>query len=453
MSASRREFLQTFIPSLALVARPGGVPLDGGRLTPIRPAPGPEAPGAPMDVPAAWRAHFPTLQERVNGRPLAYFDTAATAQRPRQVLDALRAYYEHDNANPSGALHTLARRADGAYDAARRTVARFIHASDPLEIVWTRGTTEGINLVANAWGGANLHQGDEVLLTVAEHASSMLPWRLAAERAGATVRYVDTDDSGRIDIESLRRLLGPRTRVVCFTHVSNVTGHITPAAVVCRLARAAGAMVMIDAAQSVPHFEVNVQELGCDFMAFSGHKMMGPMGIGVLWGRRELLDALPPYQAGSNMAHEVGLDSAEWSPGALKFGAGTPNVSGPVGLAAAIGFIEKIGYAALWRHEQELTKRVLERLPEIPRLRLLGPTEPEERISVFSLSPRGVAPLELMAALDRKGIAVRAGDLAALPLLRRLGTERAIRASFYLYNTTAEVDALFDVLAKNLPGT
>jgi SufS family cysteine desulfurase len=451
VSASRREFLRAFVPSLALVARPGGVPLDDGRFTPR--VPEPEAlDGLPGD-PAAWRAHFPTLQERVGGHPIAYLDTAATAQRPREVLDALRAYYEHDNANPSAALHTLARRADGACEAARRTVARFIHASDPLEVVWTRGTTEGINLVATAWGSANLHGGDEVLLTVAEHASSMLPWRLAAERAGAIVRYIDTDDSGRIDIDSMRRVLGPRTRVVCFTHVSNVTGHITPAAVICRLARAAGAMVMIDAAQSVPHFEVNVQELGCDFLAFSGHKMMGPMGIGVLWGRRELLDRLPPYQAGSNMAHEVGLDSADWSPGALRFGAGTPNVSGPVGLAAAIRFIEAIGYPALWRHEQALTKRVLERLPEIPRLRLLGPAAPEDRVSVFSLSPEGRTPLEVMAALDRHGIAVRAGDLAALPLLRRLGAQRAVRASLYLYNSIAEVDRLFDVLTEYLPGS
>jgi cysteine desulfurase/selenocysteine lyase len=451
VSATRREFLRTFVPSLALAAGPGVLPLDDGTYSPSRTVP--EQEPALTEDPASWRAHFPTLGERVNGRPLTYLDTAATAQRPRQVLDAIRAFYEHDNANPSGALHTLARRANGAYEAARSTVARFIHASDPLEIVWTRGTTEAINLVATTWGSANLREGDEVLLTVAEHASSMLPWRLVAERAGATVRYVDTDDSGRIDLESLRRLLGPRSRVVCFTHVSNVTGHITPAAAVCQLARAAGAMVMIDAAQSVPHFEVNVQQLGCDFLAFSGHKMMGPMGIGALWGRRDLLDALPPYQAGSNMAHEVGLDSAEWSSGALRFGAGTPNVSGPVGLAAAIRFIEAIGFSALWRHEQALTRRVLDRLREIPRLRLLGPAEPEDRVSVFSLSPAGRTPLEVMAALDRHGIAVRAGDLAALPLLRRLGTQRAVRASLYLYNSIAEVDRLFDVLTEYLPGT
>jgi SufS family cysteine desulfurase len=388
------------------------------------------------------------LAQEVHGHSLAYLDTAATALRPRRVLQALRAFDERDNANPSRALHTLARRADAAHEAARSTVARFVHAADPLEIVWTRGTTEAINLVATAWGGANLRAGDEVLLTVAEHASSMLPWQLAARRAGATVRYADTDDSGRIEIESVQRLLGSRTRVVCFTHVSNVTGHIAPAAEVCRLARNTGAMVMIDAAQSVPHFEINVQSLGCDFLAFSGHKMMGPMGIGVLWGRRELLDALPPYQAGSNMAHEVGFDSADWSPGALRFGAGTPNVSGTVGLAAAIDFIEEIGHAALWRHEQALTRHLLGRLRRIRWLRLFGPDEPDNRISVFSLSSEGRTPLEVMAALDQRGIAVRAGELAALPLLRRLGAERAVRTSFYLYNTIAEVDRVCDALEE-----
>lgn len=400
--------------------------------------------------PATWREHFPILWEYVNGHPLLYLDTAATAQRPRQVIDALTAFYTRDNANPSRALHSLARRADALYEAARNTVARFIGASDPLEVVWTRGTTEGINLVATAWGGANLGEGDEVLLTVAEHASSMLPWQLAARRAGAEVKYLEVDDSGRIQVESLERLLSRRTRVLCFAHVSNVTGHIAPAAELCRLAHAAGAMVMIDAAQSVPHFPVDVRQLGCDFLAFSGHKMMGPMGIGVLWGRREALDALPPYQAGSNMAHEVGYDSADWSPGALRFGAGTPNASGPIGLAAAVRFIETIGQEALWRHEQMLTRHMLDRLRGIPRLRLLGPAESEERASVFSLSPSGITPLELIQALDRRGIAMRAGDLAALPLLRRLGTERAARASLYLYNTVEEVDRLFEALALEL---
>lgn len=452
MSTSRRDFLRTLVPSVALTLgsetrRERGAPWSRPPFPLLDPG------EALTDDPATWRKHFPILRQPVNGHPLLYLDTAATAQRPRQVIDALAAFYTHDNANPSRALHSLARRADALYEAARSTVARFIHASDPLEVVWTRGTTEGINLIATAWGNANLRAGDEVLLTVAEHASSMLPWQLAARRAGARVKYLDVDDSGRIQVESLERLLGPRTRVLCFTHVSNVTGHIAPAAELCRLARAAGAMVMIDAAQSVPHFPIDVQQLGCDFLAFSGHKMMGPMGVGVLWGRREALDALPPYQAGSNMAHEVGYDSADWSPGALRFGAGTPNVPGPIGLAAAIGFIETIGPEAFWRHEQALTRHVLDRLRDIPRLRLLGPAEPDGRVSVFSMSPSGMAPLELITRLDRRGIALRAGDLAALPLLRRLGAERAARASFYLYNSVAEVDKLFDALADLLPGS
>jgi cysteine desulfurase/selenocysteine lyase len=449
MSASRRDFLRALLPAMALL--PGALPEQ--TESPWRGSPPPDPNGARdlTQSPATWRKHFPVLRQRVNGQPLIYLDTAATAQRPRQVLEALTSFYTRDNANPSESLHALARQADAEYEAARRTVAGFINAADPLEIVWTRGTTEGMNLVASAWGGANLRAGDEVLLTVAEHASSLLPWRLAAERAGAMVRYADVDESGRLTVEGIARRLSSRTRVVCFPHVSNVTGHIAPAAEICRRAHAAKAMVMIDAAQSVPHFGVDVQQLGCDFMAFSGHKMMGPMGIGVLWGRRELLDALPPYQAGSNMAHEVTFDSVDWSEGAFRFGAGTPNVSGPVGLAAAIRFLEAIGYTALWQHEQALTRHFLDRLREIPRLRLLGPVEPDRRVSVFSLDPAGMTPLELMAALDRRGIAVRAGDMAALPLLRRLGAERALRASLFLYNTPAEVDRLFDILAEQLP--
>jgi len=451
MSASRRDFLRALLPSMALLP---GTLLEHGE-SPRRGFLPPAADREPdlTDDPDTWRRHFPVLGQRVNGHPLVFFDTAATAQRPTQVLEALTSFYARDNANPSQALHALARRADAEYEAARRTVARFINAADPLEIVWTRGTTEGMNLVASAWGGANLRTGDEVLLTVAEHASSLLPWRLATERAGAVVRYADVDESGRITVEGIARRLSSRTRVVCFPHVSNVTGHIAPAAEICRRAHAAKAMVMIDAAQSVPHFGVDVQQLGCDFMAFSGHKMMGPMGIGVLWGRRELLDAMPPYQAGSNMAHGVTFDTVDWSEGAFRFGAGTPNVSGPVGLAAAIRFLEAIGYSALWQHEQTLTRHFLDRLREIPRLRLLGPAEPDGRVSVFSLSPTGIAPLELMAALDRRGIAVRAGDMAALPLLRRLGAQRAVRASLYLYNSNAEVDRLFDVLTEYLPGS
>jgi cysteine desulfurase / selenocysteine lyase len=440
VSQSRRRFLSALGPDLALLLAVGDEAWSMPQWNVPERRPSSDA--------ASWRRHFPALDQRVNGRPLVYLDSAATAQRPRAVIDQLTRFYGHDNANPSATLHTLARRADAAFQAARTTVARFINAADPLEIVWTRGTTEGINLVATAWGGAELRQGDEIVLTVAEHASAMLPWQLAARRAGATIRYLDVDDEGRLDPAGLDRLLSTRTRLVAFTHVSNVTGAISPARELCRRARAAGARVMIDAAQSAPHFPIDVQDLSCDFLAFSGHKVMGPMGSGVLWVRRELLDAMPPYQAGSNAAHGVGYDSADWSPGGLRFGAGTPNAAGAIGLAAAIGFLQAIGPEALWKHEQLLVGAMLQGFEEVPRLRLLGPTSAADRISLFSFHDPAQAPLDLVERLDRQGIAIRAGDLAALPLLQRLGVDRAARASLYLYNSPADVRRLFEILVE-----
>ena len=395
-----------------------------------------------------WRSQFPALAQNVNGFPLAYLDTAATAQRPSIVTKAVVDFYERDNANPGRTLHTLARRADTDYENSRGTAATFINAADPLEIVFTRGTTEGINLVATAWGGANLRPGDEVLLTVSDHASNMLPWQLAAKRTGATVRYLDIDDAGHLRLDQLHALLTPRTRIFSFMHVSNVLGLINPAKEMCALARRSGVITVVDAAQSVPHFKVDVQDIGCDFLAFSGHKMMGPMGAGVLWGRRALLDAMPPYQAGSNMAHEVNLNSADYSPGALKFGAGTPNVSGPVGLAAAMRFIDNIGYAALREHEAMLTRHALSRLRGLPRLRILGSTDATGRIGVLSFVVDGMQAQEVVTALDAKGIAIRGGDLASLPLLMRLGVTSAARASIYLYTTVQEIDRLADALAR-----
>ncbi|MDP9203969.1 MAG: aminotransferase class V-fold PLP-dependent enzyme [Gemmatimonadota bacterium] len=393
-----------------------------------------------------WRSHFPTLAQEVNGFPLAYLDTAATAQRPTMVTKAVVDFYDRDNANPGRTLHTLARRADDDYESSRRTAAAFINAADPLEIIFTRGTTEGINLVATAWGGANLRAGDEVLLTVSEHASNMLPWQLAAKRAGATVRYLDIDDDGHLRLDQLDSLFTPRTRVFAFMHVSNVLGLINPARELCARSRRAGVITVVDAAQSVPHLRVDVQDMGCDFLAFSGHKMMGPMGTGVLWGRRALLDAMPAYQAGSNMAHEINLHSADYSPGALKFGAGTPNVSGAVGLAAAMRFIDSIGYDALREHEQTLTRYALSRLGELPGVRILGSTRTAERIGVLSFVMDGVQPQEVVSGVDAKGIAIRGGDLASLPLLMRLGVTRAARASIYLYTTVEEIDRLVDAV-------
>ncbi len=277
----------------------------------------------------ALRAEFPALSQSVNGHPLIYLDSAATTHRPRAVIEAVADFYRQDNANPGRDLHSLARRSYARYEAARETVARFVNAWDPSEIVWTRGTTEAINLVASSWGSTNLGPGDEVVMTVAEHYSNLIPWQFAARRSGAKLRFVDVDDQGRLRLDQLDALLSHRTKLVCFSQVSNVLGLINPAKEICERAHRAGARVLMDGAQSVPHFPVDVQALGCDFLAFSGHKMLGPMGIGVLWARREILEDMPPYQGGSNMAHDVDLESAHYAEGALKFGAGTPECVRP----------------------------------------------------------------------------------------------------------------------------
>ena len=393
-----------------------------------------------------WRDHFPALAQTVNGRPLIYLDTAATSLRPNAVIDAIADFYRHQNANPGAALHTLARRSAELYDDARRTAAEFISAGDASEVVFTRGTTDGINLVAAAWGGANLRPGDQILIGLAEHASNMLPWQLVARRTGAELRYFGVDDSGHRALDEMESLLSPKTRIVAFSHVSNVLGMINPAREMCARARAPGRIVVVDAAQSVPHLPVDVRDLGCDFLAFSGHKMLGPMGVGVLWGRRELLDAMPPYQGGSNMAHDVDLESLHLSEGALKFGAGTPNLSGAIGLAAAMRFIRSIGAQTLWRHEQSITRHALERLARVRGIRLLGSSRAEEKISVFAFTLDGRTPRDVLQSLDEKGIAVRAGDLASLPLLKRLGASTAVRASCYLYTTIEEIDRLAEAL-------
>lgn len=402
--------------------------------------------------PDEWRRHFTALRQMVNGRPLIYLDTAATALRPVQVVDAVADYYRYANANPSSAVHTLARRSAELYEATRRTTAEFINANDPSEIVFTRGTTEGVNLVAATWGAANLRPGDNIVIGLAEHASNMAPWQAIAKRTGAQMRYFGISDAGHALLDDLEAKLDTRTKVVAFSHVSNVLGMINPAKEMCARVRAPGRIVLIDGAQSVPHFPVDVRDLGCDFYVFSGHKMLAPMGVGVLWGRRELLDVMPPYQSGSNMAHDVDLESMRLSDGALKFGAGTPNVSGPIGLAAAIRFLRSAGHGALWDHEQAVTTRMLQRLGAMRGVRVLGSTVPNQKISVFSFTAEGRQPADVLRALDERGIAVRAGDLASLPLLKRLGTTRAARASCYLYTTIEEVDSFANALEEITAG-
>jgi cysteine desulfurase/selenocysteine lyase len=395
-----------------------------------------------------WREDFPVLDQSVNGHPLTYLDNAATTHRPRAVLAAMTEFYERDNANPGNTLHSLARRAHESYEDSRNTVARFLHAAQPEEVVWTKGTTEGINLVATAWARSVLKPGDELLLTVAEHASNLLPWRLVAEQTGATVRYVNVDDKGRVLLEDLNNKLSERTRLFAFSHVSNVTGYINPATQMCTRAHAAGALVLIDAAQSAPHIALDVRSLGCDFLVFSSHKMLGPMGTGVLWGRRELLESMPPYQAGSNMAHEIDFVSQELEHAARKFGAGTPNVAGAVGLAAAVRYLDSHDRSAIEKHEAQLTGYALDRLAEIPGLRLLGPQQPTDRVPVFSFVLEGHSPQEVLKYLDSRGIAIRAGDLASLPLLKHFGVTSAARASGYLYTQRVAIDRLSQALLE-----
>jgi cysteine desulfurase/selenocysteine lyase len=426
MTLDRRHFL-SLLPVAAV--HPRLLPPGGTRLQP-RPI----------------AASFPALRQQVSGRPLAYLDSAATTLRPQAVIDALTNFYSTDNANPAP-VHTLARRAAARLTAARQTVARFINAPSPGEIIFTRGSTEAINLIAGTWGAANLRAGDEVILTVAEHNSNLLPWTRAAKQAGATVRVVDVDDEGRLRIDQLKQMISGKTKLIAFSHVSNVLGLVNPAKEICTLARTAGARVVIDGAQSVPHISVDVQDLGCDFYVFSGHKMLGPMATGVAWGRLDLLDAMPPYHVGSNMSHEVDFERASLEHGALKFQAGTPDVAGPVGLAAAIDFLTALGKDVTWRHDEELVRHGLARLRDVKGLRIIGPTSAQDRVPVFAFVIDGKSPAAIANALDTRGIAIRAGDMAALPLLKRFGVSEAARASAYVYSTTGDLDRLVQALA------
>jgi cysteine desulfurase/selenocysteine lyase len=396
---------------------------------------------------SGWPSTFPALGQEINGRPLVYLDSAATTLRPQSVIDAVVDFYSTDNANPSR-VHRLAARAADRLVSARQTVADFINAPGPSEVIFVRGTTEGINLVASSWGGSRLAKGDEVVLPVAEHASNLLPWVRAAESAGAIVKVADADDEGRLTPESLARALSARTKLVAFSHVSNVLGYVNPVRELTAQAKGAGATVVIDGAQGAPHAPVDVRHIGCDFYVFSGHKMLGPMASGVVWARRSLLDDMPPYHVGSNMAHAVDFTHAALEPGAQKYQAGTPNVAGPVGLAAAIAFFERAGRAAVERQDETLARHGLRFLREIPGLRLIGPSSPDRRVPVFTFTLRNLPAAEVAAALDRQAIAVRAGDMAALPLLRRFGVTEAVRASAYLYSTTSDLDRLASALQE-----
>ncbi len=389
------------------------------------------------------RADFPILSQEVNGHPLAYLDNAATSQKPNSVLQALDGYYRRDNANVHRGLHELSRRATDGYEGARKVVAEWIGASSPAEIVWTRGTTESINLVAAAWGGENLKEGDEILLTEMEHHSNLVPWQLVARRTGARLRYLELDDEGRLRLDQLPGILERgRVRIAAITHVSNALGTINPILEIARRIHEAGALLLVDGAQGAAHHPVDVSELEADFYTFSGHKMCGPTGIGALWGREALLEAMPPYQGGGEMIHTVERDSSTWAEIPHKFEAGTPNIAGAVAMAAAVEYLRSVGTEAILAHEQSLVAYALERLAERPGVRLFGPRAPTERAGVVSFAVESVHPHDVATILDSEGVAIRAGHHCTQLVMQRLGVAATARASFYLYNTREEIDRL-----------
>jgi cysteine desulfurase / selenocysteine lyase len=399
---------------------------------------------APALDPEALRAQFPALQQEVNGRALVYLDNAATTQKPQAVLDALQHYYRHDNANVHRGIHELSRRATDAYESARVRTAAWIGASDPAELIWTRGTTEAINLIALGWGLEHLYEGDEIVLSVLEHHSNLVPWQLLSARAGVRLRFIEIDSQGEWMLDDLDALLNENTRVVALSHVSNALGTVNPVADVIAQVRtlAPEALVLLDGAQAVPHLPVDVQALGCDAYAFSGHKMCGPTGIGALWARRSLLEAMEPWQGGGEMISVVGREESTWAALPHKFEAGTPNIAGAVGMGAAVDWLSGLDRAAVLRHEQELAGYAIERLSELKDMRIFGPTDLSRRSGVVSFLMGDAHPHDIATILDSEGIAVRAGHHCAQLVMKRYGVSATARASFYLYNTRDDVDRL-----------
>jgi cysteine desulfurase / selenocysteine lyase len=409
-----------------------------------------------LDV-ARVRKDFPILDRQVrNGRPLVYLDSANTSQKPRQVIDALTDFYERHNANIHRASHQLGEEATAAYEGARIKAAQFVGAADETEIVFTKNISEGINLVAYAMGNATagagrpasdrfrLGPGDEIVITEMEHHSNIVPWQLLCARTGATLRWFGVTDDGQLDLSRADDLITERTKLVALAHQSNVLGTINPVRAIADRAHAAGALVLVDAAQSVPHMPVDVPALGADFLGFTAHKMCGPTGIGALWGRRELLEEMPPFLGGGEMIESVWMDHSTFAPPPHKFEAGTMPIAEAAGLSAAIGYLSEIGLDAIRAHERDLIAYALGALGDVDGLRVLGPADPAVRGAALSFTIDNVHPHDVSQVLDEVGVAVRAGHHCAWPLHRRYGIQASTRASFYLYNTTAEVDALVD---------
>jgi cysteine desulfurase / selenocysteine lyase len=401
------------------------------------------------------RSDFPILGRTSRGKRLAYLDSAASTQKPAKVIEAIDTFYRESNANVHRGVYELSETSTELYDQARASIARLINAPDKRECVFVRNTTEAINLVANSWGRSSLQTGDTILLTKLEHHSNIVPWQLVAEQTGANIRFVDIDDDGRLRMDQLRTILQEEpVKMVAVTHVSNTLGTITPLKEITQLAHDAGALVLADAAQSVPHMQVDVQDLGVDFLAFSGHKMVGPMGIGTLYGRRELLESMPPYMGGGSMIREVHLEHSTWADLPEKFEAGTPSVADAVGMATAAEYLTELGFDAIRQHEIQLTNYALGQLREIPGITLFGP-DGNDRAGVVSFVLDGAHPHDIASILDGEGVAVRAGHHCAQPLMRRLDVTATARASFYVYNTEEDVDQLVRAIeaVNNIFGT
>jgi len=392
------------------------------------------------------REDFPILERQVYGKPLVYLDNAATSQKPRQVIDALVDYYENYNANIHRAVHCLGEEATAAYEEARAKVAKFINAPSPESIIFTRNTTEAINLVAYTWGRANVHEGDEILLTQMEHHSNLIPWqRLAAEK-GASVRYIELTDSQTLALDGLENLFDARTRIAAMPHVSNSLGTINPVEKIAAEARRNGTLFLVDGAQGAPHLPVDVQAIGCDFYAFSAHKMLGPTGVGVLYGRPELLEEMEPFLSGGEMIRKVTYEGATWNDLPWKFEAGTPNIADVIAFGAAIDYLNELGMENVREHEVEITDYALTHLSQLEDIVMYGPPDPRERGGVVSFNFGDLHPHDIGTVLDHHGVAIRAGHHCTQPLMRTLGVSGTARASFYVYNTPEEVDVLVEAL-------
>lgn len=392
------------------------------------------------------RRQFPALQQSVHGKPLVYLDNAATTQKPRCVLDALLHYYEHDNANVHRGTHELSNRATRAYEDARGLVQRHLNAGDAREIIFTRGTTESINLVAQSYARANLTAGDEVIVSVMEHHSNIVPWQLICEQAGATLRVIPINDAGELLLDEYEALLNDRTKIVAAGHISNVLGTINPIKTMAEMAHRAGAVMVVDGAQAMPHVSVDVRDLDVDFYAISAHKMYGPTGIGALYAKRALLEAMPPWQGGGEMITSVSFDGTTYNDPPHRFEAGTPNIAGAIGFGAAVKFLQSLSLEAIAAHEQEVLAYAMQRLREVPGLQIIGEAAAKSGPIAFTIE--GMHPYDVSPILDHQGVAIRDGHHCAQPLMERFGVAATMRASIGMYTTKADIDALLAALAK-----